>query len=117
MDEDMFALSDDELPISTSKCNPVEEHLMKQLSDVQTRIQKTKNDIKEIQDMTKHALESLYNQALYGRNITLDCDSDVSLLFIYYLFKKKKGFLKNSEKYLFFEILLLFLCSIISTMY
>lgn len=92
MDEDMFALSDDELPISTSKCNPVEEHLMKQLSDVQTRIQKTKNDIKEIQDMTKHALESLYNQALYGRNITLDCDSDVSLLFIYYLFKKKKVF-------------------------
>lgn len=89
MDEDMFALSDDELPISTSKCNPVEEHLMKQLSDVQTRIQKTKNDIKEIQDMTKHALESLYNQALYGKNITLDCDSDVSLLFIYYLFEKK----------------------------
>lgn len=77
MDEDMFALSDDELPISTSKCNPVEEHLMKQLSDVQTRIQKTKNDIKEIQDMTKHALESLYNQALYGKNITLDCDSDL----------------------------------------
>ncbi|OAD52926.1 hypothetical protein WN48_11172 [Eufriesea mexicana] len=80
MDEDMFALSDEELPISTSKCNPVEEHLMKQLSDVQTRIEKTRNDIKDIQDMTRRNLESLYNEAQYGKDITWDSDSDVSYL-------------------------------------
>ncbi|XP_076761498.1 uncharacterized protein LOC143429681 isoform X2 [Xylocopa sonorina] len=77
IDDDLFALSDEELPIPTQKCNPIEEHLIKQLSDVKTRIEKTKNDIKEVQDMTKYTLDSLYSQARYGRDITSKSDNDL----------------------------------------
>lgn len=80
LDDDIFELSDEELPIPTPKCNPIEEHFMKTLSNVQTRIEKTTNDIKEVQDMTKRISESLYNQALYGKDISSDSDSDVSYL-------------------------------------
>lgn len=77
-DDDMFALSDEELPIPTSACNPIEEYLMKQLSNVQIRIEKTTSDIKDIQETTKHILKSLYSEAQYGENITSDSDTDVS---------------------------------------
>ncbi|XP_076231569.1 golgi SNAP receptor complex member Gos28 isoform X1 [Calliopsis andreniformis] len=76
-DDDMFALSDEDLPIPVPKCNPVEEHLIKQLSDVHTRIEKTTNDIKEIENTTERILKSLQHQAQYGENITSDSDSDL----------------------------------------
>ena len=77
----MFVLSDEELPISlTPKCNPIEEHLTRTSSNVQTRIEKVTNDIKEVQDMTRRTLESLYKQARYGDDVTSDSDSDVSSL-------------------------------------
>ncbi|XP_076644257.1 uncharacterized protein LOC143354230 [Halictus rubicundus] len=76
-EDDMFALSDEELPIQTSENNPVEEHLMKQFSDVQARIEKTTNDIKEIQDTRRRILKQLRDHALYGENITSDSDSDL----------------------------------------
>ena len=80
MDDDMFVLSDEELPISTPKCNPIEEHLTRASSDVRTRIERATNDIKEVQDMTRRILESLYKQARYGEDVTSDSDSDVSSL-------------------------------------
>ncbi|KAF3426565.1 hypothetical protein E2986_07543 [Frieseomelitta varia] len=79
-DDDMFVLSDEELPISTPKCNPIEEHLTRASSDVRTRIERATNDIKEVQDMTRRILESLYKQARYGEDVTSDSDSDVSSL-------------------------------------
>ncbi|KMQ94810.1 hypothetical protein RF55_5022 [Lasius niger] len=49
-DEDMFAISDEEtsLPTQTAPSNPVEEHLLKQLADVQNRIDVTTNEIAEL---------------------------------------------------------------------
>lgn len=76
-EEDMFALSDEELPLPTSNNNPVEEYLMKQLSNVETRIEKANDDIKIVQDTTKHILKSLYYEAEYGESITSDSDSDL----------------------------------------
>ena len=89
-DDDMFALSDEELPIPTSACNPIEEYLMKQLSSVQTRIEKTTSDIKEIQDTTKRILKSLYSEAQYGENVTSDSDSDLYTIDGTPVVKKKK---------------------------
>ncbi|XP_003703565.2 uncharacterized protein LOC100883510 [Megachile rotundata] len=76
-EDDMFALSDEELPLPTSNNNPIEEYLMKQLSNVQTRIEKANDDIKIVQDTTKHILKSLYYEAEYGESITSDSDSDL----------------------------------------
>lgn len=77
-DDDMFALSDEELPIPTTKWNAVEEHLAKQLGAVQTRIVETISDINEIQDTKRRILKSLQYQARYGENATSDSDSNVS---------------------------------------
>ncbi|XP_033348162.1 uncharacterized protein LOC117232707 [Bombus vosnesenskii] len=111
LDDDMFELSDEELPIPTPKCNPIEAHLMKTLSNVQTRIEKTTNDIKEVQDMTKRISESLYNQALYGKDISSDSDSDLYAINGQPVVKKKKCkvkkfhyeilVIKSSWKYIF----------------
>ena len=61
---DMFALSDEELPIPTaSKWNAVEEHLAKQLVAVQTRIIETISDINDVQDTKRRILKSLQYQA------------------------------------------------------
>ncbi|XP_076294539.1 uncharacterized protein LOC143215851 [Lasioglossum baleicum] len=89
-EDDMFALSDEELPIQTPKCNPVEEHLMKQLSDVQARIEKTTNDIKEVQDTTRRILKHLQDHALYGESILSDSDSDLYTIDGQPAVKKKK---------------------------
>ncbi|CAK9811757.1 hypothetical protein ANTPLA_LOCUS7151 [Anthophora plagiata] len=102
-DGDMFALSDEELPISSPKCNPVEEHLMKQLSDVQTRIEKAANDIKEIRDTTKHILKSLYNQALYGEDITSDSDTDLYTTDGQPVVKKKKHKVRELKQILIIQ--------------
>ncbi|KAK9299499.1 hypothetical protein QLX08_007515 [Tetragonisca angustula] len=90
MDDDMFVLSDEELPISTPKCNPIEEHLTRASSDVRTRIERATNDIKEVQDMTRRILESLYKQARYGEDVTSDSDSDLYTINGQLVVKKKK---------------------------
>ncbi|XP_078040194.1 SET domain containing 8 isoform X4 [Augochlora pura] len=74
---DMFDLSDQDLPVETSKYNPIEEHLMKQYSDVQARIEKTINDIKDVHDTTRRVQKRLQDQAQYGGDITSDSDSDM----------------------------------------
>ncbi|CAD1468772.1 unnamed protein product, partial [Heterotrigona itama] len=90
MDDDMFVFSDEELPISTPKCNPIEEHLTRVSSDVQTRIEKATNDIKDVQDMARRTLESLYKQARYGEDTTSDSDSDLYTINGQLVVKKKK---------------------------
>ncbi|XP_076625348.1 uncharacterized protein LOC143343886 isoform X1 [Colletes latitarsis] len=89
-EDDMFALSDEELPISTAKCNPIEEQLLKQFFDVQNRIEKTTVDIKEIQNTTRHVLKSLQHQAQYAENVTSDSDSDLYNVDGQPVVKKKK---------------------------
>ncbi|XP_076681641.1 uncharacterized protein LOC143375902 isoform X2 [Andrena cerasifolii] len=75
-DDDMFALSDEELPIPATKWNAVEEHLAKQLGDVRTRIVERISDINEVQDTKRRILKSLQYQAQYGENATSDSDSN-----------------------------------------
>ena len=75
-DDDMFALSDDELPIPATKWNAVEEHLAKQLGAVRTRVIETIGDIEAVQDTKRRILKSLQHQARYGENVTSDSDSN-----------------------------------------
>ncbi|XP_031832002.2 uncharacterized protein LOC116426742 isoform X2 [Nomia melanderi] len=96
-EEDMFALSDEDLPIQTPKCNPVEEHLMKQLSDVETRIEKTTNDIKEVQVTTGKILKKLQYNAQYGENVSSDSDSDLYTIDGQPVVKKKKQGIKVNQ--------------------
>jgi len=84
-DDDMFAISDEEMLLSTETIangngvlNPVEEHLLKQLTDVQNRIDTTSDEISEVTATTAHILNTLQQRALYGENISLDSDNDVS---------------------------------------
>lgn len=90
-DDDMFALSDEDLPIPTLECNPIEEQLMKEYSNVQRRIEKATNDIKELQDTTKHILKSLQYRAQYGENETSDSDSDLYTIDGQPVLKQKKS--------------------------
>lgn len=82
-DEDMFAISDEEtsLPTQTAPSNPVEEHLLKQLADVQNRIDVTTNEIAEVKTATARILNALQWRALYGEDISSDSDCDVSRFF------------------------------------
>lgn len=84
-DDDMFAVSDEEMSLSTEitangngMSNPVEEHLLKQLTDIQNRIDITSDEISELKVTTAHILNALQKRALYGENISSDSDSDVS---------------------------------------
>lgn len=82
-DEDMFAISDEETSLSaqTASSNPVEEHLLKQLADVQNRIDATSNEIEEVKTATARILNALQWRALHGEDINSDCDGDVSRFF------------------------------------
>ncbi|XP_054003794.1 uncharacterized protein LOC128889814 [Hylaeus anthracinus] len=101
-EDDMFALSDEDLPlpILEPECNPVEEHLMKQLSDVQSRIEKTSNDIKEIQDTTRHVLKALHQQAQFGEQVSSDSDSNLYDVDGQPVVKKKKHGIRKHDQIL-----------------
>lgn len=107
-DDDMFALSDEDLPIPTLECNPIEEQLMKEYSNVQRRIEKATNDIKELQDTTKHILKSLQYRAQYGENETSDSDSDVSHSIITITITKTCNVEKNIKYFFIFINIKLF---------
>ncbi|XP_012231143.1 uncharacterized protein [Linepithema humile] len=82
-DDDMFANSDEEMSLSTETANgngmsnPVEEHLLKQLNDIQNRIDTTSDEISELKVTTAHVLNALQQRALYGENISSDSGSDL----------------------------------------
>lgn len=81
-DEDLFAISDEEVSGSPSEfvqsSNPVEKYLMKQLVNAQNRIEIITNDIEEVKATTGHILNVLQCRVLYGEDVNLDIDSDVS---------------------------------------
>ncbi|TGZ37812.1 Uncharacterized protein DBV15_04789 [Temnothorax longispinosus] len=75
-DEDMFAISDEEAS-SPAPVNPVEEHLLKQLADVQHRIDVAASEIAETKAITAHVLNVLEWRALYGEDASSDSDSEL----------------------------------------
>ncbi|KAK2580790.1 hypothetical protein KPH14_011525 [Odynerus spinipes] len=78
-EDDIFELSykntDDEA--FTSKCNPIEEHLMKQLNAIQSRIDKTKNEIEETEQTVKQISNTLLSKAVTGQDTSPDSNSDL----------------------------------------
>ncbi|XP_017891133.1 uncharacterized protein LOC108631607 [Ceratina calcarata] len=100
LDDDIFAPSDEDLlESSPTKCNPVKDHLMKQMSDIESRIEKKKAAIKEIQDVTQSTLECLYGQALCGEDKTGNFDKDLYDINGKPIMKK----VKKNEEYLLDE--------------
>lgn len=82
-DEDIFAISDEEiLPAQTVQVNPVQEYLLKQLNDVQNRINATTNKIEEVKESNAHILNVLQQQALHGVDTNSDSDIEVILLIL-----------------------------------
>lgn len=87
-DDDMFAISDEETSLLTETgtvngngmSNPVEEHLLKQLTDVQNSIDTRLDEISEVKVTTAHILNALQQRALYGENVSSDFDCDVSVV-------------------------------------
>lgn len=79
--DDLFAISDEEtlLPVENVQSNPVEEHLLKQLTDVENRIDNVTNEIADMKATTAHILNALQWRALYGQDLDSDSDTDVSL--------------------------------------
>jgi len=78
--DDMFAISDEEMlmPLQTAQSNPVEEYLLKQLTDVQSRIDNATSEIANMKETTARILNALQWRALYGENPSSDSDTDVS---------------------------------------
>ncbi|XP_032685813.1 uncharacterized protein LOC116850987 isoform X2 [Odontomachus brunneus] len=80
-DEDLFAISDEEISGSPSafvqSSNPIEKYLTKQLVNVQNRIETTTNNIEEVKATTGHILNVLQRRVLYGQDVNLDIDSDL----------------------------------------
>lgn len=82
-DEDMFAISDEEtlLTVTTALPNPVEEHLLKELANIQNKIDVTTSDIAEVETTTARILNALQQRALHGEDVNSDSDCDVSKFF------------------------------------
>jgi len=78
--DDIFAISDEEMPmpLQTAQSNPVEEYLLKQLTDVQSRIDNATSEIANMRENTARILNALQWRALYGENPSSDSDTDVS---------------------------------------
>lgn len=84
-DEDIFAISDEETsalaaPAQAASTNPVEEHLLQQLTDVQSRIDVTTSEIAETKATTARVLNALEWRALHGEDAGSDSDSEVIAL-------------------------------------
>ncbi|XP_020300100.1 uncharacterized protein LOC109863865 [Pseudomyrmex gracilis] len=77
-DEDIFAISDEDFPsMQVVQSNPVEDHLLKQLADVQSRIDFVKNEIAEVEVTATRVLKSLQWRELYGEDVDSDSDGDM----------------------------------------
>lgn len=83
-DEDMFANSDEEtlLTATTALSNPVEEYLLKELANIQDKIDATTNEIAEVETTTARILNALQRRAFHGEDANSeDSDCDVSKFF------------------------------------
>ncbi|XP_012543711.1 uncharacterized protein LOC105841128 [Monomorium pharaonis] len=78
-DEDIFAISDEEMlsPARVAPVNPVEEHLQKELADVESRIDLATREIAETRETTARVLNALEWRALYGEDASSDSDSEL----------------------------------------
>ena len=78
-EEDMFALSDEELPQpEVLEVNPVQENLITELNSIQKRINRTKSDIEEFQSLIKKGLKQFAHVAKYGEELDLEDGGEVS---------------------------------------
>lgn len=87
-DEDIFAISDEEMSVQSPPTNPVEEHLLKELANVKSRIDLTTSEIAETRATTERVLGALEWRALYGEDASSNSDSDVrhrAILFVIYM--------------------------------
>ena len=79
-DEDAFVMSDDDDLTTQVSCsrNPVEEHLLKQLHDVQEIVEKSKINVEEARGLTKNILQKLQSRATYPESSESDDDTNAS---------------------------------------
>ncbi|KAK0163169.1 hypothetical protein PV327_006877 [Microctonus hyperodae] len=77
-DDDIFDISDDEMNMQiSSSCNPVDDYLIKQLHDVQDRIEQVNKETLNVQSTTKKILLKLYEQCRYfDDNDSSDSDDE-----------------------------------------
>lgn len=80
-DEDIFLISDEETS-SPRRVNPVEEHLQKQLADVQCKIDAATSEIAEMKATTARVLNALEWRALHGQDASSDSDGEVKARFL-----------------------------------
>ncbi|XP_011699523.1 PREDICTED: uncharacterized protein LOC105456872 isoform X2 [Wasmannia auropunctata] len=80
-DEDMFAISDEDTPSPAriAPVNPVEEHLLKLLANVEGRIDVATNEIAETKATNARILNALERHALHGKDANSDSDSEFIL--------------------------------------
>ncbi|XP_011871300.1 PREDICTED: uncharacterized protein LOC105563907 [Vollenhovia emeryi] len=78
-DEDMFAISDDEtaMPAPAAPVNPVEEHLLQVLADVQNRIDVTASEVALRRANTACVLNALERRAVYAEDASSDSDREL----------------------------------------
>ncbi|KYM97723.1 hypothetical protein ALC62_11583 [Cyphomyrmex costatus] len=78
-DEDIFAVSDEEMSVQAQiePVNPVEEHLLKQLADIEGRIDVATSEIAETKATIACVLNTLEGRALHGKDANLDSDNEV----------------------------------------
>ena len=81
-DEDMFAISDEEVVQPVAEVNPVEETLITELNNIQKRIDQTNTGIKEVQSFIKKVLKQFAHRAQFGEELDLDLGGEVYLFYI-----------------------------------
>ncbi|KAI4478914.1 hypothetical protein M0802_014466 [Mischocyttarus mexicanus] len=64
-------------PSTSNVCNPVEEYLEKQLSSLQDRIDRTKNDVEDLRDEIKSISNSFFFKLIHGYDKGFDSDSEM----------------------------------------
>ncbi|KAL6262678.1 hypothetical protein P5V15_005471 [Pogonomyrmex californicus] len=101
-DEDIFAISDEEISLLAQPAlNPVEEYLLKQMSDVVCRIHITKKEIAETKATSARILNALEKRAIHGEDASSDSDSELYTVEGVPIIKKQKcSRNSNTEKIL-----------------
>ncbi|XP_019699316.1 uncharacterized protein LOC105188442 isoform X2 [Harpegnathos saltator] len=99
-DEDLFAITDEEVSSSSSQfvrlSNPVEKYLMKQFINVQNKIETTTNDIEEVKATAGYILNVLQQHVQYGTDINSDIDNDLYTIEGEPVIKKKQDYKTNN---------------------
>lgn len=77
--------------VSSAARNPVKEHLLKQLSEVEERVDRTKRQIEETSSLKKKILQKFSTRAFYGESSS-SSESDVSSKVLWNWFMSHKWF-------------------------